>query len=128
MSTPSDHGPLFGYRPPCARRQRLARRRAEIEAEAELEELGYGLKFDQWMRDNVELYDSIVRRAVKAKRMGIDRWAIKSLIEIVRWDRAIKKQSYDFKINNNLAPYLARHIMSTVAELADFFETRESKS
>ena len=83
--------------------------------------------FDEWLKDNAEIYDAIVALALKARRQGIERWAIKALIEIVRWDRAINRKAPDFKVNNNHAPTLARLIMDRTPELAGFFEIRYAR-
>lgn len=81
--------------------------------------------FDKYHADNPQVYRWLVDKARTAKARGRKKYAIKALIELIRWHYRVETLSEDFKIPNNHAPFYARLIMAENPELADFFNVHE---
>jgi hypothetical protein len=86
--------------------------------------------FLRFHQQNPMVYDQLERLAFKLKVRGVERWGIKALWEVLRYELAIATNSQmgDFKLNNNLTASYARLLMERNPEdLAGFFETRERR-
>jgi hypothetical protein len=86
-------------------------------------------RFDAFHKANPHIYDYLKARAISLKHRGINRYGMKSLFELLRWDYAIQSGKEDsFKLNNNFTALYARKLMKEVAELRNFFATRTRRS
>ena len=83
--------------------------------------------FREFHEMNPGVYEELVECALKLKRAGRDVYGINSLVEVVRWHRALNTRGDEFKINNNYAPYYARLIMIREPELKGFFNLRAQR-
>ena len=86
--------------------------------------------FLRFHQQNPMVYDQLERLAFKLKVKGVERWGIKALWEVLRYELAIATnyQMGEFKLNNNLTASYARLLMERNPEdLAGFFETRERR-
>lgn len=90
-----------------------------------------GLSLEQayrdWRRtaDGEVVYASARDRAKQLRRAGWRHYSIRPIIEAIRYDRAIQVgPDHGYKINDHQAPYLARELMRSEPELADFFALR----
>lgn len=86
-------------------------------------------KFEQFHRDNPEIYRMLVRDAHKVQSKG-KRCSIYLLIERVRWFMTIEtegKQAEEFRINNNFSPFYARKLMAEEPGFKDFFQIRDQE-
>ncbi len=81
-------------------------------------------RFAAFHRDNPHVFAEIRRLALDAVACGVRRWGMRALLEIVRFNSAIRTGGDAFKINNNHAPYYARLLMRSEPLLSAFFETR----
>lgn len=84
----------------------------------------------EWLRfhaDNPDVYDHLHRMAIDLLELGRNKWGMKSLIEVVRWQIAMNTTDPVFKINNNHAPYYARYLMDMEPRLRGFFNVRRVK-
>lgn len=84
-------------------------------------------RFDAYHEEHPEVYDLLVRYARQAKTAGHSRYSIKTIMEVVRWDRSVAVplgKGEAFHLNNSYGSRYARLIMEECADLADFFETR----
>lgn len=84
--------------------------------------------FERFHRKNPQVYEHLERLAFKLRNKGIERWSIKSLFEVLRWELAVQTNApvSDFRLNNNLHAYYARLLMErNPDDLAGFFELRE---
>lgn len=84
-------------------------------------------KFEDYHRDNPDVYEALKKFALQAKRSGRTRLGIAMLYERVRWFTTIET-SGTFKVGNTWRAYYARKLMKEEPELAGFFETRKSKA
>jgi hypothetical protein len=90
----------------------------------------YREAFERFHAENPMVYDQLERLAFKLKVRGVERWGIKALWEVLRYELAIATNSQvgEFKLNNNLTAHYARLLMERNPEdLAGFFETRERR-
>ena len=85
-------------------------------------------KFEQFHSDNPHVYKRFEEMAWKLKAAGINRYSIRTLAEVIRWESTMKTTSDDFKLNNNYVPYYGRLIMATNPNLQGMFELREHKA
>lgn len=71
------------------------------------------------------VYAECLARALGRVVMG-RRFSVKTLLEVVRWELpvALGKDAAGFRINNNLAAYLARELIEEVPAVADLIEMR----
>ena len=84
--------------------------------------------FRQFHAENPHIYEALERMAFKLRNKGVERWGIKALWEVLRYELAIATNSpvTTFRLNNNMTAYYARLLMERNPEdLAGFFETRE---
>jgi len=85
-----------------------------------------GRKFIKFHNDNLDVYIELVNLALQLKRLGYDKYGMKGLFEVLRWQRSIQTVGSKFKLNNNYTSYYARLIMSRDPRLRGFFRLRES--
>lgn len=75
-----------------------------------------------------DLYPQFVRIALDLRRRGHPRYSADGVGHVLRWHRAVARESNDWKINNNYIALLARKAMAECEELAGFFELRRRRS
>jgi hypothetical protein len=86
-------------------------------------------KFAQYHADHPEIYRTLRRFALEARRAGRDRLSINMLFERVRWETMVGATDDTFKMNNNWRAHYARLLMRQEPELGpEFFETRTSRA
>lgn len=83
--------------------------------------------FTNYDKDNPEIWGLFVHYASEAKRKGFNRYAAKSIFEIIRWETPLKN-GIPFKVNNNFTADYARKMEREFPEFNGFFEKRSLKS
>ena len=88
------------------------------------------LAFREFHEANPHVYDELRRLALDLKSRGRNQYGIMSLMNVVRWHRAMAttRDADDFKVNNNFAPYYARLLIRQEKKLAGFFVLRHSEA
>ena len=85
-------------------------------------------QFDRWLATpaGAELTHAVLDRALALKRRGWPFYGIKAILEHIRFEHDLRAgpDAEDYKVNNNYASRLARHIMALEPELEGFFHTR----
>jgi hypothetical protein len=81
-------------------------------------------RFENFHLHNKHVYNKLVELSRLAKRMGRDRYSIKSLWEQLRWHYLVERNDAAFKLNNDYHSRYARLIMSKERDLRGFFEIR----
>ena len=71
---------------------------------------GYPLGFFRWLEDNGEVWQRFEIQALKMARVR-KHYSARTLIEVLRWYSDLKDTDKTFKLNNNIAPGLARLFM-----------------
>ncbi len=79
--------------------------------------------FQRFHEANPHVYREIVRVARVAKGGGYDRWSIKGIYEIIRWDSIDTDETP--KLPNNFTSRYARLVMDSEPDLAEFFVTHK---
>lgn len=82
------------------------------------------MDIDTYVRDNPAVWDAFKQYTLEAARSGRVRFSARTVIERVRWDTMIAEKSGELKINNNVAPKLARKFMAEFPGMDGFFRTR----
>lgn len=78
---------------------------------------------------NPHVYRALRQIALNLKRAGHERYSIKGLFEVLRFDYSLRTGSDDgFKLNNNLSALYARKLMREEPELRHFFEVRKRRT
>ncbi len=87
-------------------------------------------RFEKFHQLNPWIYKTLVRLARDLKKRDANRFGIKMLWEIVRWQYmlAVIEPSGGYRLNNNYTSRYARLIASQEYDLKDVFETRELKA
>lgn len=84
-------------------------------------------RFEKFHADNPAVYEHLVRLArERIARTGEKRLGIGALVEVLRWDIAVRTLSTEWKFDNSLRAPMARLIMAQEPDLAAVFETRRS--
>jgi len=85
-------------------------------------------RFEIFNDKNPHIRNKLRRMALELKYAGHRHYGIKALIEVLRWDYAIRTRSgKDFKINNAFATPYAHLLMEQTPDLRGFFKTRQRK-
>jgi len=85
-------------------------------------------RFQIFNTKNPHIKSRLRRMALELKHKGHEHYGIKALIEVLRWDYAVRTRSAgDFKINNAFATPYAYLLMAENQELKGFFRTRQRK-
>ena len=67
------------------------------------------VQFAWWLACNRPIWDEFCVLANKMKERGRDHWSARAIIDVLRWDRALRDPTDPlFKINNNRTPQLGR--------------------
>ena len=83
-------------------------------------------RFEQFHRENPQIYAKLVEYARKVKAAGFDQIGIQLVIERTRWFFMTEIEGHhDYKINNDYASRYSRLIMEQEPDLAGMFPTRE---
>jgi hypothetical protein len=78
--------------------------------------------------NNPTIIFELRRLALQLKKAGHQKYSIKGLFEVLRFNAAIQTTGKKYKLNNNLTPFYARLLMETEPRLKGFFNTRKSSS
>lgn len=68
----------------------------------------------------------VERLALVAVNRG-KRYGINTLIEVTRWETGHDEDSGEFKVNNDIAPYVSRLLMVSYPVLQGYFYTRSHR-
>jgi hypothetical protein len=77
---------------------------------------------------NINLYTQFAIEAHRIKSKGRHHYSARTIIEFLRHETAIHDNNLDFKINNNIAPLLAKVSMFMFPELKGLFHTRDQRA
>lgn len=98
------------------------RKMVKTDAARQARKLGMRGAFVEWLESNAEIWEGFRALADKMRARGRGVWSSKAVIEVLRWNSALREAAGVFKINNNLAPDLARLYNATTGDA--FFRER----
>lgn len=80
--------------------------------------------FDQWINENQHIWEAFEREALSIARLGFKHYSARTIIHFLRHHSALREESGEWKINNDVSPYLARHFAEKYPSLKNLFEYR----
>lgn len=80
---------------------------------------------ERFLAENPHLKEELIEVARESARSG-RRFGVRETLERWRWFRPVMSDGSDVKVNNNMAPILARLLIEWVPECAAFVERRAS--
>ena len=85
----------------------------------------YPENFWPWLLSEPHIYVEFVRLARDLRDAGVKRWAAAGIIQVLRWQTAIREKGQsNLKINDHAGPGMARLAMAMYPELDGFFSVR----
>lgn len=75
---------------------------------------------------NMHVFEAALEQAIQVRHAGRDRWSMRTIMEYLRHETAVQSSLLPWKLNNNLAPDVARLMIMLFPEFDGFFELRES--
>lgn len=86
-------------------------------------------KFRHFIQKNPKIWRLFETFTFDRINRGHDRYSADSIIHRIRWETPAKtNESDDFKINNNISSYMARHFIRKHPKYNKFFELRRQTS
>lgn len=82
-------------------------------------------KFLAFHRKNPDVYKVLRRLAKGMRERGYEKWSISNLVEVLRWERAMKTDDPSgepYKLSNSYRAYYARYLMYYEDNLEFFFD------
>ena len=80
--------------------------------------------FDIWLDDNQHIWVAFEQEALNIARLGFKHYSARTIIHFLRHHSALREESGEWKINNDVSPYLARHFAEKYPNLKNLFEYR----
>ena len=84
-----------------------------------------GFDIDAWLAENKHIWDRFYAEANRVWAKGRPHYSARTIIEYMRHETTLREKGEEFKINNTVAPYLARLYVNMHPERAAFFNLRE---
>lgn len=85
--------------------------------------IGLSLTFRKWLPENWAIWFEFVRLADKMRITGREFYSARAVIQVLRWERALRDASQPtYKINNNRSAEMAR--LYNAINKVEFFRTR----
>lgn len=81
-------------------------------------------RFATFHAENPDIYAALRELALAGRRRGLQRLGMKSLFEVVRWNRSLETSGEPWKLNNSYTSRYARLLMENEPTLAGIFELR----
>lgn len=84
-------------------------------------------KFRVFHENNPHVFMKLRALALDLKQRGLEKYSIKGLYEVVRWQYAFEYgKDEQYRLNNNYTAYYARLLMEAEPDLKGFFSLRTS--
>ena len=86
--------------------------------------------FERFHAENPHVYKRLKRLAFLLKVRGVERYGMKALWEVLRYEEAIATSVgvCSYRLNNNYTALYARLLMDQEPDLEGFFELRERRA
>jgi hypothetical protein len=86
--------------------------------------------FQRFHAENPHVYERLKRLAFRLKVRGVERYGMKALWEVLRYEEAVATTAPvgSYRLNNNFTARYARLLMDEEPDLEGFFELRERRS
>lgn len=84
-------------------------------------------EFLEWLPANLHIWDAFVSETLKILRKGYKNYSSYTIVEFLRHHSAAAERDSEWKINNNIRPYLPRLFDMIYPEYAGLWEFRTIK-
>jgi len=85
-------------------------------------------KFLEWLPNNIHVVEAFGKYAVQLKDSGRrEYYSVYAIRERLRWDSMISEVGTEYKLSNNMTPFLSRLIMKMDNRLAGMFRTQDKE-
>src|SRR5690242_15420050 len=84
------------------------------------------LAFLAFHHENPAVFATFRDIAVRLYKRGVRHYGARCIMEVVRYESALRMAGEPWKVNNNYVPYYARLLMAQDSRFVGFFEIRES--
>ncbi len=81
-------------------------------------------EFLAWLPDNLHIWGAFVDQTMKIIRRGYSHYSAYTIVEFLRHHSAVEERSGEWKINNNVRPYLPRLFDMVYPQHAGLWEYR----
>jgi len=85
------------------------------------------LTFLDFHHKNPEVWALFRDICLRLYQRGVRHYGARCVMEVVRYESALRTEGQPWKINNNHVPFYARLLMTQDQRFAQFFEIRESR-
>ena len=83
-------------------------------------------QFKEWLPVNLHIWRAFEQQALAVFRKGFKHYSARTIIHVLRHHSALNEQGGEWKINNNVSPYLARLFDLVHPECKGLWEYRET--
>lgn len=95
---------------------------------AEAHRFQFTQEFLAYLPENLHVWDAFEREALAVARRGFKHYSARTIIHVLRHHSALAETGSEWKLNNNISPYLARLFALMHPAHANLFEYREAKA
>lgn len=84
-------------------------------------------EFLDWLPKNLHIWDAFQKETFKVIRMGFQHYSSRTIIEVLRHHTALTERDSQWKISNNVQPYLSRLFAAMYPLHAGLFEFKSTR-
>ena len=84
-------------------------------------------RFESYHRRNPHIYEQLKIMSLRLKNVGVEKYGMKALFEILRFN-ALLTVDHNFRLSNNFTALYARLLMEQEPELEGFFRIRARRT
>lgn len=85
-------------------------------------------EFLDYLPENIHVWEAFEREALAVARRGFKHYSARTIIHVLRHHSALQEKGSEWKLNNNISPYLARLFALMHPGYANLFEYRKAKA
>lgn len=86
------------------------------------------IEFIQWLRENTHVVGQFLTYAQMLNRHGgREYYSAYCIRERIRWDTLVTENGTEFKLSNNMTPFIARLVMEIDPSLKGMFRTKKGE-
>lgn len=86
----------------------------------------FSSEFLNWFPNNQIIWNAFVRETGKVINAGFKHYSARTIIHVLRHHSALAEAGGEWKINNNISPYLARLFALCYPQHSNLFEYRST--
>lgn len=79
-----------------------------------------------WLPDNLHIWEAFAAQAIQVRQRGFKHYSSYTIVEFLRHHSAVEERGGEWKINNNVRPYLPRLFDLVYPHYAGLWEYRQT--